>query len=93
MGETYRRRRAQVGLALNCSRDHGPKQLQRQQSSRTRGGSEGHRGFTGENVGIGQTIGFFAGLLSSRSIGRRLIAGEMSIMSPEFQTQPLLAAI
>ena len=37
----------------------------------------------GENVGIGKVVGVFAALLASRSIGSRLIASEICIVSPE----------
>jgi hypothetical protein len=35
--------------------------------------------FLGENIGVGETIGFFAALLASRSIASRLRASEISI--------------
>ena len=40
--------------------------------------------FPGENAGMGEIVGFFAALLPSRSIGSRLRASELSIMSPKF---------
>jgi len=39
--------------------------------------------FLGEYVGVGKNAGVFKALLASRSIGSRLIACEISIMSPE----------
>jgi hypothetical protein len=39
--------------------------------------------FLGKNLGIGKIVGFFAAFLASRSIGSRLRASEISIVSPE----------
>jgi hypothetical protein len=47
-------------------------------------------GFLSEHVGIGTVAGVFAAFLASRSIGSRLKASEISIMSPESTVKPLL---
>ena len=43
----------------------------------------GYRRFLGENVRIGEIVGFFVAFLASRSIGSQLRASEISIMSSE----------
>ena len=39
--------------------------------------------FLGENVGIGEVVGFFAAFVGTRSISSRVTAGEIGIVSPE----------
>ncbi len=53
------------------------------------GGFEVSGDFLHEHVGIGKIIGVFAAFLANRSIGSRLRASEISIMSPESQKQPV----